>query len=107
LSAEWVTVAKASEVAPGEMAAGQAGKDDIAIYNLNGEYYATHAVCTHAFALLTDGFLDGEVVECPLHAGCFEIKTGKGLGPPIGRDIKTYQTRVEGDDVQILYDPDA
>lgn len=106
MSAEWVTVAKAADIAPGTMALGKAGRDDIAIYNLEGTYFATHAVCTHAYALLTDGYMDGDIVECPLHGGCFEIKTGKGLGVPIGKDVKAYQARVEGADVQILYDAD-
>lgn len=106
MSAEWVTVAKAADIQPGQMVPGKAGRDDIAIYNLDGTYYATHNICTHAYALLTDGFVDGDIVECPLHGGCFEIKSGKGLGVPIPRDIPTYQTRVEGGDVQILYDTD-
>ena len=104
MSAEWVTVAKVADVPAGQMAAGRAGRDDIAIFNLDGEFHALHAICTHAYALLTDGFIDGDIVECPLHGGCFEIRTGKGLGPPIGRPVKTYQTRVEGDDIQILYE---
>ena len=52
--------------------------------------------------MLTDGTIDGAVIECPLHGGAFEIKTGKGLGAPIFCDIKTYQTRVMGGDVQVL-----
>ncbi len=102
-----MTVAKVGDVAEGDMIAGRAGDDDIAIFNLSGEYYATHAICTHAYAMLTDGFIDGDIIECPLHGGCFEIKTGKGLGAPIGRDIKSYQTRVENGEIQILYEKDA
>jgi len=58
-------------------------------------------VCTHAFALLTEGFLDGEVIECPLHAGRFDVRTGKGLCAPIETDLATYQVRVDGADVLV------
>jgi naphthalene 1,2-dioxygenase ferredoxin component len=97
----WVTVAAKSKIAEGEIAEARAGDEQIAIYNVDGTLYATSNICTHAFALLSDGWLDGDVVECPLHAGRFEVKTGKALGPPVDCDIKTYPVRVVGDDVQV------
>jgi naphthalene 1,2-dioxygenase system ferredoxin subunit len=98
---KWVTVANASAVAEGEVAGASADGKEIAIYNVDGTFHATDNLCTHAFAFLSDGWLDGDVIECPLHAGRFEVKTGKGLGPPIECDIKTYPVRVVGDDVQV------
>jgi len=77
------------------------GDRQIAIYNVDGELYATDNVCTHAFALLSDGWLDGDVIECPLHGGRFEVRTGKALGYPVEVDLKTYQVRVVGEDVQV------
>lgn len=97
----WVTVASRTKLGDGDILGVSVGEEQIALYNLAGEIYATSNVCTHAFALLSDGWLDGEVIECPLHAGRFEVKTGKGLGPPIPCDIKTYPVRVVGDDVQV------
>jgi nitrite reductase/ring-hydroxylating ferredoxin subunit len=98
----WVTVAKRSAINPGDVLGVTLGEHEFALYNLDGEIYATDNLCTHAFALLSQGWLDGEVIECPLHGGRFEVKTGKGLGPPINDDLKTYKVRVVGDDVQIL-----
>ncbi len=98
---KWVTVAARSALNDGDMIGVAVGNEEIALYNLAGEIYATSNICTHAFAMLSDGWLDGEVIECPLHAGRFEIKTGKGLGPPIPCDIKTYPVRVVGDEVQV------
>jgi nitrite reductase/ring-hydroxylating ferredoxin subunit len=98
---QWVTVASRAALADGDMLGVEAQGKPIALYNLDGTIYATDNVCTHAFAMLTDGWLDGEVIECPLHAGRFEIKTGKGLGPPIPCDLKTYKVRVVGDEVQV------
>lgn len=77
------------------------GDQEIAVYNIDGEIYATDNLCTHAFAFLTDGWLDGDVIECPLHGGRFEVKTGKGLGPPIPCDVKTFLVRIVGDDIQV------
>jgi nitrite reductase/ring-hydroxylating ferredoxin subunit len=97
----WITVAEASAVTPGNMLGVKAGETDVALYNIDGQFYATHNICTHAHALLTDGWLEGDVVECPLHGGRFEIKTGKGLGAPITCDVKTVPVRVSGDKLQI------
>lgn len=104
---EWVTVAKADELAPGAMKAVDAADRSLALYNVEGQFYATDNECTHAYAMLTDGTIDGEVIECPLHGGAFEIKTGKGLGAPIFCDLKTYRTRVTGaGEVQVQVEKD-
>jgi nitrite reductase/ring-hydroxylating ferredoxin subunit len=73
----------------------------IAVYNVDGEIFATDNMCTHAFAMLTDGVLDGDIIECPLHGGCFKVKTGEGMGPPVPCNLKTYPTRVVGDAIEV------
>lgn len=103
-SGEWVTVAERTSIDEGEIKGITVGSQEIALYNLKGEIYATDNLCTHAFAFLSDGWLDGEEVECPLHAGRFEIKTGKGLGPPIPCDIKTYPVRIDNGQIQVKLD---
>jgi naphthalene 1,2-dioxygenase ferredoxin component len=97
----WVTVARRAALGAGEVLAVEAGGKSIALYNVDGAIYATDNICTHAFANLSDGWLDGDVIECPLHAGRFEVKTGKGLGPPIPCDINTYPARVVGEEIQV------
>jgi nitrite reductase/ring-hydroxylating ferredoxin subunit len=97
----WVPVGSRAELDEGAMKGIELGDLQIAIYNVEGEIYATDNICTHAFALLTDGFLDGDVIECPLHGGCFKIKTGEGMGAPISEDIKTYPVRMVGDTIEI------
>ena len=63
---------------------------------LNGEIFATHDTCTHGQASLADGFVvDDEFIECPLHQGTFDIRTGRAAGAPCKVDIRTYQTKVE------------
>ena len=101
---EWVTVASRSSLGEGEMMGVALGDKEIALYDIGGRICATANVCTHAFARLTDGWLDGNEIECPLHAGRFDVTTGKGLGPPIPCDLETYDVRVLGDEIQVAID---
>lgn len=101
MSENWVKATTCDAVAEGEVIGTNIGGKEIAVYNVDGAFFATDNICTHAFAMLSDGWLDGDVIECPLHGGRFEVKTGKGLGPPIPCDLKTYPTRVVGNDIEI------
>jgi naphthalene 1,2-dioxygenase system ferredoxin subunit len=101
MSGDWVTVALRPDLPAGGMLAVKFGDYDIALYDVAGEVFATDNLCTHAMACLTDGSLSGDVVECPLHGGRFEVKTGKGLGPPIPSDLKTYPARVADGEIQL------
>ncbi len=102
MSENWVRVAAASDVAEGTAFPVEINGLTLALYHLEGgKYYCTDNICTHAFALLTDGYLDGNIVECPLHAGQFDVCTGKGLGAPIEEDLQTYKVKVEGDDLLV------
>jgi naphthalene 1,2-dioxygenase system ferredoxin subunit len=74
---------------------------EIALYRVGDEFFATDNICTHAHAYLTDGFQEGCTIECPLHAGCFDIRTGKALTAPVTEDIRTYPVRVEGEDILV------
>jgi nitrite reductase/ring-hydroxylating ferredoxin subunit len=98
---QWVAVGNRTDLAEGAMKGVEIGDLQIAVYNVEGEFYATDNICTHAFALLTDGFLDGDVIECPLHGGCFKVKTGEGMGAPISEDIKSYPVRLVGDTLEV------
>jgi len=99
--AGWVTVAQLADIGEGEVLGVEIGDNSIALYNLDGEIFATDNICTHAFAMLSDGWLDGDCIECPLHAGRFDVRTGKALGPPVDEDIKVYSARVVGNDIQV------
>ena len=100
-SEHWITVADRSLLGADSVIGVKAGDLKVALYNIEGQLYATHNICTHAHAMLSDGWLDGDVIECPLHGGRFEVKTGKGLGAPITCDLKTFPVRVEGDAIQV------
>ncbi len=92
---KWVKAADAADFADGDVRGVEIGGKDLAIYRVDEAFYATGNICTHAFALLSDGFLDDCTIECPIHAGRFDIRTGKALGRPVTRDIETYPVKIE------------
>jgi nitrite reductase/ring-hydroxylating ferredoxin subunit len=97
----WVRAAGRRDLAAGEVIGVEVGGQSIAIYDYDGDLFATDNVCTHAYACLSDGWLDGNAIECPLHAARFDIRTGKVLDPPATEDLKTYPVRVSGDEIEV------
>lgn len=102
--ADWVRAAARRDLTEGEVLGVEVAGRSIALYAADGSLFATDNICTHAYACLSDGWLDGEVIECPLHAARFDIRTGKVLDPPATEDLKCYQVRVVGDEIQIRLD---
>lgn len=98
----WHAICQGSDLNEGGMLPFEIGNFQIALYRVNGEIFATDNVCTHGMALLTDGFLDDDVVECPLHGGMFNVKTGKALCEPVDCDVKVYQIRQIDNRVEVL-----
>ena len=97
----WVRVASRGELKEGDILEVEVGARSIALYNADGIIFATDNICTHAYARLSDGWLDGEVIECPLHAARFDIRTGKVLDPPATEDLKTYPVRVVEGEIEV------
>jgi naphthalene 1,2-dioxygenase ferredoxin component len=71
-----------------------AGKE-IALYEVDGAIFATDNLCTHGAARLSDGFLEGNEIECPLHQGRFDVCTGKAMCAPLTADIRTYPVQIK------------
>jgi nitrite reductase/ring-hydroxylating ferredoxin subunit len=100
----WHKVAVRADIRDEEPIRVVVGETPIALYEVKGDVYATHDTCTHAEASLSEGFQEGDTIECPMHSGCFNICTGEALGPPVDEDIKTYKVRLDGDDVLVRVD---
>lgn len=98
---EFVKVARTSDVPRDSATCVEVGGHRVALYNIDGEYYATDDTCTHAEASLSEGEVVDDEVMCPLHFATFNIKTGEVLSPPADDDLNTYEVRVDGDDVLI------
>ncbi|MCP4617882.1 MAG: FAD-dependent oxidoreductase [Bradyrhizobium sp.] len=97
----WQRVASLTQIPEDGVLGVKLGGTPVALYNLSGEIRATHGICTHALALLADGYVEDGKIECPLHQGLFDIRSGKALCAPLTKDLATYAVRVEGDDVLI------
>jgi nitrite reductase/ring-hydroxylating ferredoxin subunit len=95
----WKQVARVDELKAGETKRVFVAGIDIALCNLAGEFHAIDNICTHAYACLTDGYFEGDVLECPLHGGRFDVKTGAALGGIVTEDLRRFAVRVEGDAV--------
>jgi nitrite reductase/ring-hydroxylating ferredoxin subunit len=79
----------------------------LAVFNLDGTFYVTDDACTHGPGSLSEGFVDGDCVECNFHQGVFNIRTGEVVQPPCVVPVKTYPVTVEDGAIYIDHDPDA
>ncbi len=102
--AEFMTVARLDEVPPGEMKAVKVNGHEVCLANVDGEIYAIGNVCTHAGAPLCDGYLDGETLECPWHAGWINVKTGEALQMPVLEPSQTFKVEVQGEEIRLATD---
>lgn len=97
----YIAVAKVGDVAPGSVMKVDAAGRSIALFNLDGSYYATDEICTHAHASLAEGFVVDDCIECPLHGAMFSIKTGEALSAPATDPLTTYPVRLEADEILV------
>jgi ethylbenzene dioxygenase ferredoxin component len=77
------------------------GLRQLAVFRIGEEVYVTDAACTHGRAWLTEGAQQGHRVQCPLHGGVFDVRTGAGVSPPCTVALRTYTARVEADFVTL------
>jgi biphenyl 2,3-dioxygenase ferredoxin component len=96
-----VELCKVADVGAGEVRRIEAAGLALAVYNVDGAFYATDDACTHGPGQLSEGFVDGDVIECNFHQGRFNIKTGECVGPPCMIPVKTYRTIVVEDRVYV------
>jgi 3-phenylpropionate/trans-cinnamate dioxygenase ferredoxin subunit len=99
--ADFVKIAKTSDVAPGAVQVFEVDGTRIALCNVDGSFYAIADVCTHDGGPLDQGELEGDQIECPRHGALFDVKTGKALTLPAVVPVQTYPVQVEGDDVKV------
>lgn len=95
------TVATTDEIQPGERMVVEIGRRWVAIFNMDGEYYAIEDRCTHDDGPLAEGELYGCEIECPRHGARFDIRTGQVTAPPALVDVPAYTVRVVGTEIQL------
>ena len=74
---------------------------EVAVINLGGTIYAMDDICSHAYASMSDGYIEGDCIECPLHGAQFNIKTGKAETPPASEDLATYEVKIDGSNILV------
>ena len=97
----WHPAAAIGDVVDGEAKQVVVGAEIIAIYNLEGKFYATSDTCTHEEASLCDGYIEGDTIECPLHQAVFHIPTGKAIREPATTDLRIFSIRVVGSTIEV------
>jgi 3-phenylpropionate/trans-cinnamate dioxygenase ferredoxin subunit len=88
-----------SELAPGKVK--RIEDPAIAVFNVEGTLFAISDTCTHAEASLSEGRVDGQTVECPLHGACFDLRTGEALTPPAIEPVQTFRVLAQEDDIYV------
>ncbi len=100
----FVPVAKTSDVPAGMVHVFEVQGKSLAVANVNGAFYAIDNVCTHDGGPLGEGTVVGDQVECPRHGARFDVRTGLARRLPAVLPVKTYEVRVQGDDVEVNVD---
>lgn len=100
----WIDAAARDAVPAGDVVGVAVAGKDIALYEVEGEVFATSNVCTHGHARMSDGFLEGREIECPLHQGKFDVCSGKALCAPLTEDIPTYPVKIENGRIYVALD---
>lgn len=100
----WKPAIEAARVETNDLVGVQVDGREIAVYNLEGRFFATDNVCTHEHAVLSDGWVIDDVIECPLHQGRFHIPTGRPKGAPVHIPLRTYPVKLEGGMVMVEID---
>lgn len=104
MAENWFDAAAVADVPEGDVIGVRVGGKEIALYEVEGEVFATDNICTHGHARMSDGFLEGREIECPLHQGKFDVCSGQALCAPLTENIKTYAVRIENMRVMLKLD---
>jgi 3-phenylpropionate/trans-cinnamate dioxygenase ferredoxin subunit len=98
---DWIDVAPVDSLPEGGHVVADLDGIPVAVFNLDGEFYAIEDACTHDGAEIASGLLEGGEIVCPRHGARFCLKTGKVLSPPAYEDLTCFPVRVEDGTIQI------
>ena len=99
---KFMKVAAVGELKPGENKVVSVDGTEVALFNVDGSFYALGNTCPHRGGPLGEGYLEGDVVTCPWHGWRFNVKTGHNVIMPA--KVPSYKVKVEGDDVMVSLD---
>lgn len=101
-SGNWHDLIKVKDLYTGDVTPVVFNDLSLAVYDGKSGITVSAALCTHAGANLCDGYFDGQFIECPLHQGLFDAKSGEAKAAPVVRALKMYECRILEDTVQIM-----
>ena len=104
MSSELMDAASIDDVPRDDVIGVRVAGRDIALYSVEGEVFATDNTCTHGHARLCDGFLEGHEIECPLHQGKFDVRSGAPTCAPATEALKTYPVTLDKGRVWLSFD---
>jgi nitrite reductase/ring-hydroxylating ferredoxin subunit len=96
-----VKIAETKDLTPGQAAAFDVEGQKIALFNVEGTFYAIGDTCTHRGGPLSEGAVNGTTVTCPWHGAEFDLKTGAVMRPPAGQGVPSYRVVIEAGEVKI------
>jgi nitrite reductase/ring-hydroxylating ferredoxin subunit len=102
---EFHKVASTDEVAPGTVKQYTVEDRPVALCNVDGEFHAFEDVCTHAFAYLSEGGMEGDRIKCPRHGALFDVKTGQPKSLPAVKPVPKHEVKVEDGSVYVAMNP--
>ena len=97
----WQDIIPLDELEKGDVTNVKFGTKDLAVYDAKDGIFVSLSRCTHGAANLCDGYFDGIYIECPLHQGLFDVRTGEAKAPPARVQLKMIQSRVKNEMIQI------
>jgi 3-phenylpropionate/trans-cinnamate dioxygenase ferredoxin subunit len=104
---DWQTVANTVDIPPERVAVFTVGDHEVAVCNVDGQFYAIDDLCTHDGGSLDQGYLEGVEIECPRHGARFDVRTGAVTQLPAFEPVATHAVRVDGASIQVSLEHDG
>ena len=92
-------VANVNDLKAGEGKVVEADGKELALFNVDGKFYAIDNTCTHRGGPLGEGFLEGDIVTCPWHGAKYDVRTGKVMGLPATQSVKSYRIIIKNNEI--------
>ena len=101
----WISVIEAASLAAGDYAQVEVDGVIVAVFNVDGQYFAIEDVCTHDGGGLAGGVIEDHCVVCPRHGARFSLQSGAALTPPAYEGVRSYATRVHNGFIEVSSQP--
>ncbi|MEO1017938.1 MAG: non-heme iron oxygenase ferredoxin subunit [Pseudomonadota bacterium] len=104
---DWIEVGTLDDFEDDDVFGAHVSGTPVAVYLVDGQVFATHDICSHGHARLSEGFVEDGLIECPLHQGLFDIRTGAPAGAPCTEPITVFEARLEDRRILVSLTPVA